>query len=60
MLHRAGKITASVINNAVCTDINKLSQTFLEKVMQYSSPAQVPATEWGKSMEEKGKTSMLN
>ncbi|XP_057296778.1 uncharacterized protein LOC130625692 [Hydractinia symbiolongicarpus] len=55
MLHRAGRITASVSKLAFTSDLKK-TKTLIETIMQYKEPVDVVATRYGKRMENRARS----
>ena len=51
MIHRVGRITASIAKMAFGTDVTLPSKTFIDPIRQYKLPVDVPATIYGKIKE---------
>ena len=51
MIHRVGRITASITKMAFRTDVTLPSKTFIDTIVQIKPPVDVPATIYGKIKE---------
>ena len=58
-LNRAGRLTASISKQAMTTDINNPSKTFISTVMQYKEHKKFPATEYGSKSEAEARNCYL-
>ena len=57
VLHRAGRITASLSKLVYASKSEKLSKSTMDIVLQYASKVDVPATRYGTKMEKTARES---